>query len=618
MGCTSSKATAPRHSSCGRGNNTIANVGSSVGDTFAAAPPTLLGAANTFGPIIDITKVEYVSGDGAMPVVAASAYDGIIGKGANHETDDEESDDLETVPTAADYETDGRDDFRALSSLSSRVSVNGRYHKDIMLENDYTVLQDDVLGTGMNGSVFRAKSKHEPDTYAVKGFKVQGLNDQAKKRLFNEVNIFLAMDHPHVVRLIDVYENSDHIHLVMECMEGGEVLDRLCQQPLGWFTEKDAARSLWQMLLAINYLHTNGIVHADIKPENFLYQSADADLLKLIDFGLSTVYGQEALTGGTLSYASPEMVRRERTTKSDLWSIGCVAYVLLCGRLPFDGPGTKILIERGQFNKKQEWYYLNEEAQDFIQRCLEPNTTKRMSAEDALRHAFIAGHRHNSSNLAKPIGANIGVSSANAILALMSFSQTSRFRRACLSLMAWSLTPEERSKAYDAFIELDVNKRGSIGLQDLRQVLAQNLEILSWPLDEADLEEIIGSLAQTSQDGVIHYSEFLAATVANKFMGISFGDDKIRATFRRFDSDNKGFLTASDFSNVLDDSSSEEEVWKDIAAFSSNSSTTVPYDTFSAFLNSRPGFQPSVGRKSLCISMAHAIELGEDMEEVSV
>merc|ERR1719311_1929099 len=124
-------------------------------------------------------------------------------------------------------------------------------------------------------------------------------------------------------------------------MEGGEVSDRL--NDYGRYAERDAAEALFQMLLSINYLHSLGIVHRDIKAENFLYVLPGSDCLRLIDFGLSAVWGQgQEMVDicGTLSYAAPEVLRQSYTSQCDLWSLGVISFLLLSGELPFKVVGA--------------------------------------------------------------------------------------------------------------------------------------------------------------------------------------------------------------------------------------------------------------------------------------
>ncbi|CAJ1338044.1 unnamed protein product [Effrenium voratum] len=148
---------------------------------------------------------------------------------------------------------------RRASLRSSHLQVSGRYHHlPRKLSDDY-ILTDTVLGSGFAGSVLLGRSRR-PDRnglctrVAVKSIKLQQ-SKAARRTLAAEVEVFLSVDHPHVCRLLDVYESHDHIDLVMECLEGGELYQRV---NAGRFSEKDAADAAYQMLLAIRYLHSLG------------------------------------------------------------------------------------------------------------------------------------------------------------------------------------------------------------------------------------------------------------------------------------------------------------------------------------------------------------------------
>jgi len=143
-------------------------------------------------------------------------------------------------------------------SRNGTYSVATRYHRlPTKLATDYN-LDRHVLGAGANGHVHLATSRHNSTRrYAVKSVNLYGLSHDARVDLANEAGIFLGMDHPHVARLVDVYEDRDRLHLVMECIEGGELSERVAK--LKRFSERDAAEAVWQLLLAINYLHSHGI-----------------------------------------------------------------------------------------------------------------------------------------------------------------------------------------------------------------------------------------------------------------------------------------------------------------------------------------------------------------------
>merc|ERR1719265_396241 len=112
------------------------------------------------------------------------------------------------------------------------------------------------------------------------------------------------------------------MHLVMECMEGGELFDRVAE--LKRFGERNAADALWQMLLALNYIHSHDIVHRDLKLENFLYDKKGSTHLKLIDFGFSKIWESNIkmkMSCGPLSYVAQEVLRKAYTSQCDLWSL---------------------------------------------------------------------------------------------------------------------------------------------------------------------------------------------------------------------------------------------------------------------------------------------------------
>jgi len=196
---------------------------------------------------------------------------------------------------------------------------------------------DTVLGSGYNGQVFLATDKSTGGKVAVKPFKLLGIEAHQRRELKTEAEIFLCLDHPHVARLKDIYQEETTLFFVMECLEGGELFDQVTKRKI--FTDKDAARTAYEMLLAIGYLHAKDIVHRDIKLENFMYGTKDGQL-KLIDFGFSRAHKPDnkklRMVAGTSAYMAPEVLDGSYDRKCDLWSLGVVMFVLLVGHYPFD------------------------------------------------------------------------------------------------------------------------------------------------------------------------------------------------------------------------------------------------------------------------------------------
>jgi calcium-dependent protein kinase len=432
-------------------------------------------------------------------------------------------------------------------SRSGKLNISGRYHKlPKKLEDDYKPLSK-VLGSGYNGSVYLAESNTTKAKFAVKGFKLHGINAEKRQELENEVEIFLGMDHPHVARLNDVYEGQDELNLVMECMSGGELFKRVVAKKR--FTEKDAADAAWQMLLAISYIHSHGVVHRDIKLENYLYESEDSNHLKLIDFGFSKVWSPNTklhLSCGTLAYVAPEVLEQNYTSQCDLWSYGVTVFIMFFGYMPFSGSEERQMasIQSGKFTKKPEiWGKASKGAQDFVEKLLVVDPKKRMTASDALKHEFIA-QRDRLENATSHMDQGIAD-------ALVSFGHASAFRRACMEMMAWSLTNEERSQVRDAFLELDKDRSGTVSLVEFKQVLEQQFHIT----DEKALEAF--AAMDVNHHDEIHYTDFLAAMVSSR---IKLHDDLLKATFKRFDTDNSGYITAEDLRKVLGEAFDGEDI----------------------------------------------------------
>jgi len=178
---------------------------------------------------------------------------------------------------------------------------------------------------------------------------------------------------------------------------GGELFDRIVEK--GSYSEKDAADLIKQVLSAVAYMHEEGVVHRDLKPENLLYYSPDADSKIMIsDFGLSKMEesGVMATACGTPGYVAPEVLAQKPYGKAvDVWSIGVISYILLCGYPPFYDENDANLfaqILKGEFEfDSPYWDDISEEAKDFIRSLMCVNVENRLTCHNALEHCWITG-----------------------------------------------------------------------------------------------------------------------------------------------------------------------------------------------------------------------------------
>uniref|UniRef100_A0A8C4NMX4 Calcium/calmodulin-dependent protein kinase 1Da n=1 Tax=Eptatretus burgeri TaxID=7764 RepID=A0A8C4NMX4_EPTBU len=234
-------------------------------------------------------------------------------------------------------------------------------------------------------------------SYAIKCIPKQALRGK-ESSLENEICVLHKLKHENIVALEDIFESPSHLYLAMELVSGGELFDRIVER--GFYTERDASVLIQQILDAVRYLHHKGIVHRDLKPENLLYYSQDKDSkIMLSDFGLSKIQPTGDLMStacGTPGYVAPEILAQMSYGKAvDCWSIGVIAYILLCGYPPFYDENDARLFEqilKAEFEfDSPYWDAISDSAKDFIRKLMEKDPEKRSSCDEALAHPWIAG-----------------------------------------------------------------------------------------------------------------------------------------------------------------------------------------------------------------------------------
>ncbi|KAL7545871.1 hypothetical protein ACHAWF_010875 [Thalassiosira exigua] len=316
-------------------------------------------------------------------------------------------DELDYAPASPEMNADASMPVAVpVSPCPSECSESDSIMTDAGLEGKYA-LSSKVLGTGHYGSVRECVDRRTGVKYAVKTMSKKDKKIKSAA-IAREIELLECLDHHGVIRLVDLYEDDDAFHLVTDLCEGGELFDAIVSKASDkesrdpCFSEDDAARILRQVLEAVAYMHRRGVVHRDIKPENILFSSTSDDSpVKIVDFGLARPYrdGREppmSTIVGTPYYIAPEVLRKKYGPSCDLWSVGVVAYILLCGYPPFNGrtnEQTHRAVSRGMYRfPSEEWSYVSDEAMDFVRRLLQMDPRRRMTAEEALRHPWVAGH----------------------------------------------------------------------------------------------------------------------------------------------------------------------------------------------------------------------------------
>lgn len=278
------------------------------------------------------------------------------------------------------------------------------------VEANYDIL--DEIGRGAFSIVKKARSKKTNEEVAIKFIEKKFVDKQDLMLLAREIDIMKKVGHDNVLRLKEVFETDDMIALVMELVTGGELFYKIVEK--GSYSEQDAANIIKQVIQGVAYLHSSGVCHRDLKPENLLCAGETESNHKpfrvvIADFGLSKAFdsGESLETScGTPDYVAPEVITAEGSyDKSvDMWSVGVITYVLLCGFSPFlsstqTGLFEKIIKCDYDF-PDPEWTNISEEAKDFIRHLLVKDPAQRYTAEQCLQHPWLNGSHGGATALA--------------------------------------------------------------------------------------------------------------------------------------------------------------------------------------------------------------------------
>ncbi|KAE8394777.1 serine/threonine protein kinase chk2 [Aspergillus alliaceus] len=263
----------------------------------------------------------------------------------------------------------------------------------------YKLLQQ--LGKGHFATVYLCAGRSTGTKYAVKVFEKRSGDSQKSQAdaLQQEIGLLMGVSHPNLLCLKDTFDESDGVYLVLELAPEGELFNLIVSMQK--FSETETRHIFVQLFEGLKYLHDRGIVHRDIKPENILV--ADKKLtVKLGDFGLAKIIGEDSFT--TTFYVAPEILqdsRRRRYTKAvDIWSLGVVLYICLCGFPPFsdelytpENPYTLAQqIKMGRFDYPSPyWDSVGDPALDLIDKMLTVDVTKRITVDECLEHPWLTG-----------------------------------------------------------------------------------------------------------------------------------------------------------------------------------------------------------------------------------
>lgn len=458
----------------------------------------------------------------------------------------------------------GIEEIQATSGMTlTRRNANAENESDEDVLRTYSIALR-TLGTGMSGDVVVVTSRATGEEFALKTIDKTNLSETSIAFVRREIDILTKLNHPHIIRPLDVFENRTRIAIVMELGRGGDLFDWLAKQPEGRFQPHVACDLVRSMLLALAHCHAHGIVHRDVKLDNFVFDRVGKGrVLKLIDFGLSKQWvppkerdapaiKKMKTCCGTVDTSAPEVqnMRVPYDSKCDMFSLGCVTYALLCGVYPFAGETKAEILRKkskGRYNRTRGYLWESpdcREARHFVQRLLRSNPKERPSAAEALNLPFMQHYL--------PVKKEVLATTLDAV---RQFATNMRpIQRLALTIRAHFSKDPNTDIAHDVFLEIDKDRSGRISRSELSDALQKH--------GRSELSRAAFDALDVDGTGKINFSEFLAACFflngdkdrngrAADSSPSSLTDVEIDEIFDRLDCDDSGTISLANIGTTL-------------------------------------------------------------------
>ncbi|AET00192.1 putative protein kinase CAMK-CDPK family [Medicago truncatula] len=432
------------------------------------------------------------------------------------------------------------------------------------------------LGRGQFGVTHLCTHKTTGKQYACKTIAKRKLaNKEDIEDVRREVQIMHHLTgQPNIVELIGAFEDKQSVHLVMELCAGGELFDRIIAK--GHYTERAAASLLRTIVQIVHTCHSMGVIHRDLKPENFLLLSKDENSpLKATDFGLSVFYKQGDQFKdivGSAYYIAPDVLKRKYGPEVDIWSVGVMLYILLCGVPPFwaeSENGIFNAILRGHVDFSSDpWPSISPSAKDLVRKMLNSDPKQRITAYEVLNHPWI-----------KEDGEAPDTPLDNAVLnRLKQFRAMNQFKKVALKVIASCLSEEEIMGLKQMFKGMDTDNSGTITIEELKQGLAKQGTRLS----ETEVKQLMEA-ADADGNGIIDYDEFITATM---HMNRLNREEHVYTAFQFFDKDNSGYITIEELEQALHEYNMHDgrDIKEIISEVDADNDGRINYDEFVAMM----------------------------------
>ena len=454
------------------------------------------------------------------------------------------------------------------------------------------------LGEGGFGSVVKVIHKNTGQVRAMKIIPKNNLKQgYTEEEIFREINILKKLEHPYIMKLYEFYSDEEYFYLINEFCSEGDLSEKL--RKVGRFEEKLVKLLMFQIFSAVWYLHSNNVIHGDLKLENVMIdnlnfheskkkndnnnnnnlknsfekrlslvtsykldfhniQNVEGNKhkfdniknfeIKLIDFGAAKIFTKYKKqfddTVGTLVYCSPEVLKNNYDSKCDIWSCAVIMYILLSGEIPFAGDSEEEII-KSIMNKKVSFdssFFNNvsEEAKDLIQKCLIYNKSKRYNAKEALDHPFFKIDIDVNNLFQEDLTVEIN----QVLVRMKNFSTKSKFHQAILVFLAYNYAEKritERLK--HIFFYINKSLDGRIKPKELLSIYQEN----NMKITKDEVLKIIKSV-DFNNSGAIEYEEFIRIALPKEDL---LTEINLKEAFDLFDINKTGNITVNEMKEVL-------------------------------------------------------------------
>lgn len=446
------------------------------------------------------------------------------------------------------------------------------------------------IGEGSYGCVFKVKNTDTKNILALKQIKKEEKNKIEDAKLVEEFNILKQLSHPFVLRVSEFYDAEEYYYIATDLCKCE--LSSLLNKNL---TENQLAVIFYQIFSGLTYLHSKSIFHRDIKPQNIMIYSQEKDsnnnndlyLVKIIDFGTAKFFKgkQDYEAVGSRHFVAPEVIKGEYNEKCDLWSTGVVLYYLITKTFPFNGENIDQILENIDKNNIDKNHPLlmekSEELRDLINKLLEKNIDKRISAKEALVHKWFE----------KFSGRNIfsnfeGKEVLPIIENLTKYSYHSKIKQFVMAFLVHNLVLMKENYFTILQIFVSFNKSGDCRLT--KDELKEGLYKYK-PKEEIDkiVKKLFESLDYNFND-YIEFEEFALACIDEEQF---LKNDYLQYAFKFLDKKNTGRISAKDILESLDTQQSkenEEIINAQLTFFDTDDDASFNFEEFKEFIKKPP------------------------------